>query len=255
MFRFAFLIMMMVGTAHAESNDIIARPLVLSQGQVDAQLVVEVNESENEAEKPLSLAPDIWVGLLPKLTIGLVHSNPSVDRITSGASFCVRTGGTPPAECDHFYHGSGLDLLWSAVEGQFAVAPRMRVLVDDLDPVKPALTFGAAIRWTRGRFAIGGDPYLQLGLANRDQGNDAALVLPVVASIQPTCRWAIELDTGWNSKLAVWRDGWHVPVEVGVRARVTANLDISAAYGFTSLLGPVNTPKERVLFVSAGWRT
>ena len=251
------IIVKMFGTAHADSNDIIARPLVLAPGQIEGHLVGEIDETENYVEKPISLAPDLWVGVLPKLTIGLIHSNASVDRITSGASFCIHTGGSPPAECDHLYHGSGLDLLWSEVSGQFAVAPRIRFLIRDLDPdpFKPAVTLGAAIRWTHGRYAIAGDPYLQIGLKNTEEGNRAALWLPVVFSIQPTCRWAIDLTTGWNSDLAVWQDGWHVPAEVGVRVRATMHLDLSAAYGFTTILGPLNTPKERVLFVTAGWRT
>jgi hypothetical protein len=117
------------------------------------------------------------------------------------------------------------------------------------------VTIGALARWVHGRTALATDPYLQLGLANRDKGNRAALFIPVELRVQPTCRWAIELRSGWNSDLEVWRDGWHVPVDLGARVRATSQLDVAASFGFRSLLGPQNNAKERTVFVTVGWRT
>lgn len=248
----AVLLFVATRVAHAEpATDLISRPLVLAPHQIAAELVTEINLEPGLVGRPLSLAPDLWVGVLPRLTVGLIHSDLSVDRIAPGASVCVRRDGFL---CDAIYRGGGLDVIYSAVAGAFEVAPRARVLVRDLDPVKPALTIGAALKWRRGRFAIAGDPYLQVGLANTERGNRSALWLPVAFEVQPTCRWMLELDTGWNSDLAVLRDGWHVPVAAGVRARATAHVDVAASFGFTSLLGPQNTPKERVIFVAVGWR-
>jgi hypothetical protein len=249
------LVLLLVATSvvHAgPANDIIARPLVLEPGQWHAELVTEINLSEGAITKPTSFAPDVWYGIAPRLTVGLIHSDPSVDRIAPGASFCVRA---QLLDCDHFYRGSGIEVLWSALEGPLAVAPRARVLLRDIDPALPAMTLGAALRWTRGRFAISGDPYLRVGLANTDRGNRSALVLPVVFAVQPTCGLALELATGWNSDLAVVTDGWHVPVGLGGRVRITHQLELSSQFGFTSLLGPQNTPKERVLFFAIGWRS
>jgi hypothetical protein len=229
-----------------------AEPLVLEPGQLHAQLVTEVNLASNETGQPTSLAPDVWYGVLPRLTVGLIHSDPSVDRIGPGASLCVRTHFL---DCDHFYRGSGIDVLWSALEGPFSVAPRARVLLRNIDPALPAITLGAALRWNHGPWEITGDPYLRLGIANTDRGNRAALVLPVVFGFEPVYRLMLELATGWNSDLAVITDGWHVPVALGVRGAVTRQIEVGAQFGFTSLLGPQNTPKERVLFVTIGWRS
>jgi hypothetical protein len=135
------------------------------------------------------------------------------------------------------------------------LAPRARFLIRDLDPAKPAVTLGALAKWTRGRFAIVGDPYLQLGLANTDKGNRAELFLPITLAIQPTCRWAIEARTGWNSDLAVWTDGFYIPLYLGLRARASMHLDVAAGFGFASLLGPQNTAKERAGFLTFGWRS
>ena len=45
-----------------------------------------------------------------------------------------------------------------------------------------------------------------------------------------------------------------MPIAATVRARATAEVDVGATLGFASLLGPQNTPKQRVLFLTVGWR-
>jgi hypothetical protein len=238
--------------ADGHARDIVERPVVLGAGAFAAELTLEINLAHNYWAEPLSLAPDVWWGATDALTIGLVHSNHSLDRFVPGGSLCLRTD---PLYCDSLYRGSGLDIRYLAVaRGPLSVAPRVRALVRDVDPFKPAATIGALARWTRGRFAIEADPYLQLGLSNTEDGNRAALFVPLQLAVQPTCRWLLSLDTGWNSELRVLRDGWHIPVGIGARARVTEHVDVGATVGFATLLGPQNTPKQRVLFVSLGWR-
>jgi hypothetical protein len=212
-------------------------------GEVEATLVAELDLASNHVARPTSLAPDVWWGVAPRWTIGLVHSGPSVDRIEAGASFCL--GSSDPLVCDHVYRGSGLDARYALADW---ISPRMRVLVRDISPVKPAVTLGAQLRWHRGHVSITGDPYVQIGVANTDRGNDHAVVAPVQLAVD-VCRWRGWLDTGWNSNLSVIRDGWHIPVGAGVQARVSPQLEIGGELGFPSLLGPQNTPKERVLFV------
>ena len=251
--RAALFVCLLAATARADSNDVVSRSIVVGRGAVAAELTVEVNLAHSFKAEPLSFAPDVWWGATDALTVGLVHSNASLDRFEPGASICVRTDDV--LYCDSPYRGSGVDARYRVVEqGAFELAPRARVLVRDVDPFKPALTLGALGKWTRGRYAITFDPYLQLGLANQERGNRAQLWLPVELALQPTCRWQLALSTGWNSVLDVIEDGWHIPVAVGVRARATAHVDVGATLGFATLLGPQNTPKQRVLFVSVGWR-
>lgn len=238
--------------AHAEPDDMIARPLVLDVGQFNAELVAELNLAHGEFAEPMSLAPDLWLGVLPRLTVGVIHSNPSVDRFSAGATFCVRH---LDIGCHTTYHGSGIDVRWSALPGDLEVVPRLRVLVRELDPFKPAVTLGSLVRWRHGRLAVTGDPYLQLGLANTDKGNRHALFLPVQLSVQPMLSWEVLLRTGWHSDLAVIRDGWHIPVALGTRARATDHIDVGAMVGFSTLLGPQNTPKERALFFVLAYRS
>lgn len=246
-------VLVTAGAARASPDDVVGRPLVLAPGQLEAELVVDVDLAPGETAHPLVVSPDLWYGVAPRWTVGVVHSNRSVDRIEPeyGASLCVVT---EDIGCNRLYHGSGVDVRWGALEW---LAPRARFLLRDVSPAKPAVTVGALVQWTRGRFAVWGDPYLELGLANTDAGNNPALFLPIGFVVQPTCRWAIELRTGWNSDLThkLWRDGYYVPVAVDVRARATLHLDVSVGIGFQDLLGPLATAKERELTLLVGWRS
>src|SRR5689334_22206982 len=99
----------MAAPARAAPDDIVSRPLVLAPGGWKAELVIEVDAAAGAIARPLSIAPDIWWGLMRDITIGLIHSDPSVDRIEPGASVCVRSG---LLSCDRPYHGSGAELAW-----------------------------------------------------------------------------------------------------------------------------------------------
>ena len=238
--------------ARAEPRDLVARPLTLARGELEARLVAELSLGRGALAAPFSLAPDAWLGVAPRWTVGVVHSAQSLGLIEDGATLCFR--GRPPFGCDRVYTGSGVDVRWSWREGALAVAPRARFVVRDVDPWKPAVTAGALARWTRGRFAVAGDPYLRLGLANRDRGNRAALVVPVWLAVQPAGGWLVALHTGWDGELTIARDGWHGPVGLAVEARAAAHLHVAVEGGFRSLVGPQSDAKTRALAVSLAWR-
>ncbi len=247
------LVLASVAAAAASPDDIAARPLVLADGQGAAQVVLETSLDTRQRLVPLTLAPDGWVGVTARLTVGLVHSDASLDRVTFGASLCVRT--SDPA-CPRVYHGSGLDaryLVWT--HRAFAVAPRARLILRDIEPAKPATTLGALVGWHGGRWGLTADPYLQLGLANTERGNRAELAVPIYITLQPACRWALTLQTGYATDLAVWKDGFHIPVAVAATWRATTHLDLGAQLGLTSALGPQNNVKQSEAWLVVGWRT
>lgn len=246
------MLVVLSARAHADSNDLVTRPLVLDRGVIEARLTLEYSLYERMVGKPLALAPDIWFGLTEQLTIGLIHSSQSVDRIGARSTFCLRKSDLL---CDAAYQGSGLDVRYRLRDAPLAVAPRMRLLVRDVDPWKPAVTFGALARWSHGRFSITTDPYLRFGLANTDQGNRAAFVLPVWFGVQPTCRWLVEIHTGADGDLAVLEDGWHMPFGLVVTARATPMIDIALEAGFSQIYGKQIDIKQRYVMLSATWRS
>lgn len=229
-----------------------AEPLVLRPDQIEAVLTTEIEVAPNQLAKPTSFAPDVWFGITPTLTIGLIHSNASVSRIGRGASLCFQH---TIYGCDRTYHNAGLDLRYALRDGPLAVAARGRFLLRDVDPYKPAITAGALLRWSRGRLALMGDPYLRIGIAHTDAGNRTTLFLPVSVSVRPVRRLAAALHTGYDSDLAVWTDGFHIPLALSVRGEVTDSIELGALYGFTSALGPQDTLTRSTLWFWLGWRS
>ncbi|HEY1550482.1 MAG TPA: hypothetical protein VGG28_21790 [Kofleriaceae bacterium] len=250
----AFVIAMVTARiAHAEPDDLIAKPLVLAPGHADAFVTLEDDISSGLHGAPLSLAPDVWVGVLPQLTVGVIHSDLSVDRIGPGASFCIET---QRIICPNAYHGTGLDALYSIETGSFSAAVRARALIRDFHPYfLPAVTLGALLRWHRGRWSITGDPFVQIGLDNNRFGNYSAIWLPVVFAVQPIAHVAIELHTGWNSDFYDIADGWYTPAALGVRGAITPHLELGVLAGWLSIFGPQNDEKLRVLMFDVGWHS
>jgi hypothetical protein len=229
-----------------------ANPLVLEQDQIQAVVTSEIELAPRSIAVPISFAPDVWLGVTPRLTVGLIHSNASISRIARAASFCFEHDFYG---CDRTYHNAGLDVRYAMQDGALAVAPRVRFLLRDVDPYKPALTAGALLRWQRGPLAITGDPYLRIGIANTDQGNRTALWLPVMLSVSPTSRLDLALHTGYDSDLAVWHDGFHIPLALSTRGRITDSIELGMLGGFTSALGPQDTTLRRQLWIWLGWRS
>lgn len=233
-------------------DDLIDRPLVLAPGAVELRVTASINVQVRSIAMPISLAPDVWWGVMPRWTIGIVHSDASLDQIATSGSFCVRE--TALSTCDGLYHGGGLDVRYAALDGNVAIAPRLRVLVRDIDPFKPAITLGATARWVHGAFAIAGDPYLRLPLANHALGNASAIMLPVWLDWQPAAGWLLALRTGYDADLVVLRDGSHVAFGVDLTTRVAEHVDVAASAGWAALYGPQRDARHATLMIAVSWR-
>ncbi len=247
------------GAARADADhasvDVVARPLVLVSGGIEARLVIEAsNDAGKSLARPLTFAPDVWWGATRQLTLGLIHSNASLDRIDAGRTFCVRPGTIVGWRCEHAYRGSGIDARWSVVEGNVAVAARMRLVLRDIEPWKPAITLGALARARHGRLSVTVDPYVRFGLAHQDEGNRAALVVPLWFAIQPAAHTAVVLHAGYEADIAVARDGWRLPIGIGATRRLGDALEVALEVGFPALLGPVRELRRRNLMLAVTWR-
>jgi hypothetical protein len=198
------------------------------------------------------VAPEVLWGATPRLTLGLLHGHRSLDQIGAGAGLCVHD---PGGACDGRYQDVGVDARWGWRAGALDVAPRGRLLWRSFAPNRPALTAGAEVRWRRGWFALISEPYLEVGLANRARGNRDQLIVPLRLLVAPTCRLTVGLRLGLAGELATWRDGWHGAVGAEVTARVSDAVDVTALFGYPSLLGPQNSLQARALIVGVTWRS
>jgi hypothetical protein len=241
-----------VRIARAAPDELVAaRPLVLAPGEVVASLSTEIALDRSGT---VGLAPDLWIGVTPRWTIGAFTSNASLDRVAAGGEPCL-----------------GVDVRWSATRGELAFAPRARAFVRSpptggtclafsgecrsctIDQLHPAATIGALVRWTRGRFAIASDPYVRVGLADRETNHDA-LVLPIWFEVEPAARWVLAVHTGYGADLGAMASAWHVPLAADLRARVTAHVEVAIEIGFTSMVAATGAMQQRAATIAVAWR-
>jgi|GEM_PF-1366878 len=247
--------MLLSASAVAGPTDPFAPSLVLDANHVAAALTFEANLAPGQVASPASIAPDFWYGITSELALGVIHSDASIDRVPvffePGGSICVRL---ETVSCPRHYHGSGIDGLYQIVRGELDIAVHARLLLRDVDPIKPAITGGATLRWMNHWLSVVADPYIQFGLLHLSAGNRAELWLPITIAFAPVALVSLELHTGYDSDLAVWNDGYHVPLMARTRIRVTGHLDAGVAAGFASLIGTQNIPRERMMAFDLAWR-
>jgi hypothetical protein len=203
-----------------------AEPLALRDGESWASLTAEVGR-DGSGRYVVAIAPDVWVGVAPRVTVGVISSNASVDRVAAGGN------------------DLGVDVRYALSSW---VAPRLRVLARGADPRRPALTIGAVARWTHGRFAIRTDPYVRIGLIDRD-----AIVVPVWFEVQPTARLVVAAHTGWGADLQDALGAWHVPLAADVSARLGARWQLVTEAGFTSFVASQGARQARAVTIALAW--
>jgi hypothetical protein len=240
------VLLLMLGARIAVADPL--APVARAADELAVDLTVEMFLAPNQLGEPTSFAYDGWLGVTDRFTLGVIHSSRSLDRIDAGSGGCLRRG---LEDCDRRYANAGLEARYLVRDD---VAARVRLLARDVDPWKPAITVGVLARVTRGPLAVTLDPYLRLGLANRDRGNRAALVLPIWLAVSPG-PITFALHTGLDGELATWRDGWHVPVGLVLAVRPTPRATVAVEAGFSSLLGPQNDQKHRALMATLSLTT
>lgn len=227
-------------------------PALRAPGAFDLRLSLELNLESDLVGRPTSLAPDVWWGVLPRWSIGVVHSDLSLGDAATTASFCVRETNVPP--CDRHYRGSGLDVLYRALDGPLAISPRLRALLRDIDPWKPALAFGATVRWLHDRFSITVDPSLRVPLANGARGNRVAIDLPAWFAVEPAPGWQLALFTGYEADVVVLRDDGRIPVVLEAAARIAPAVGLGVEAGWPQLFGPQHDARHGSLMITTDWR-
>ena len=235
----------------APPDDLVGADVVLARGQVEASLTYESNLSLRLEREPWSLAPDLFVGVTDRLTLGVVHSARGLSLIDSGFGFCLAEHGCR----EGVYDEVGLDSRWALVRrGGLALAGRARFVSRSFDPWKPSLRLGALVRYVHGRFAVVTDPQLQIGLVNRDQGNRDWLRVPVWLEVQPFCHVMLAVRTGIEGELVTFADAFALPAALELVVRPHPHVDVALSYGYPMLGGPLNELKLRHLALTVTFR-
>jgi hypothetical protein len=229
----------------------LSRPLVLARGEVLARLTLEASLAAGAVLEPVSLAPDLWVGVTHRLAVGVTHSSATRGRVTAGRGLCLRGAA---AGCDARYAGVAADARFRLRARGPEVAGRVAIDFRRLSPAVVALEIGAVARWRKGRLAVTAEPYLSLGLVHSALDNPVAGNLPVALSWQVVPCVAVDVRTGFRGTLRDFLGTLEVPLGVGATFGLRGGVDVGASAGLTNAAGADGGAAARVAEVHVAWR-
>lgn len=227
--------------------------LTLPAGRLLVNAYVGINLSTDAVGKPITLSPDIWYGVTPEITAGLVHSGVGATGFIGGGlglggpSLCL-TGSS--SGCPDLYPGFGLDARYKLTTGMLSWAADGGVYVRHLgDPFELAVKLGAVGRWHQGPMAIELQPSVFIGITNRTVSqmaggvtvdatlNGDILGLPVTVLYAVNPMLTVSAQSGIVLPLENTGDTYAVPLSVAGHYQVNANLNASLAFNLLKLVG------------------
>ena len=228
-------------------------PMILPKGKLAVHVALGVNMSKSAVGKPISLSPDVWYGLMPKLEVGVVHSNMGLSGFwfNTGGSLCL--GGTDRG-CAKLYNGPiGILAHYLLMEGGIDLAADGGLVIKTLDPSQLGLKVGVRGRWMSGKIGVFFSPNIYIGLTKRDGGNKEQLSIPVMVGYMVSDKLHAGVQTGIAGPLDGFGDAYMIPVGVGAMFMVNPNLGVAGSFNFINLAGKGSTADFRDLTISAMW--
>jgi hypothetical protein len=220
-----------------------APSMILAKGKFAIVLPIDVNLSKDFAGKPISITPDIWYGVMPKLQVGLAHSGMALTGFWAGGlggGLCV-TG--EDNGCAKVYNGPvGLAANYGLLDdGKLALAADVAVIARALDP---DFLLGAKVgvkgRYMAGKIGIGFNPNVYIGFTERDAGNKEVLNVPVDLGFMVNPKIMVGLQTGITGPLDGFGDAWSLPVSVGGVFTATPNINVGASFNLLRVASGVD---------------
>ncbi len=247
-----FLVLWGAATARAKDRAGHER-LNLPTGSLQVSAALEVGLGVRSLGAPVSLAPDVYVGVTRRLTVGVVHSGRALGLLDSGWGLCV----TGPSEgCKSTYSGTGLDGFYTFWRlGGFELAARTRLYAARFSgPLKLRTTLGLRGIFRAGPVALHFDPHFSVGLTHREEGNADVFNVPLHLYVGLGRYVAVYLRSGVRGLLRSFADQYAIPLGLGVLVRPSARWRVGVQFVLRQLLGPQNTYKKRDLLFYADYR-
>lgn len=228
-----------------------AHSIVTPKGKLNIHVGLGVGVSKDfevvgGAGKPISITPDVFYGVAPKLEVGLAHSGyaitgfwgDSVGGGLIGGGVCVtgEEGG-----CASVYNGpTGLLARYAVMEtADMGIAADVGVLVRQLDSngsadggdMLLAAKVGIRGRKMMDKLSIGFAPNISVGLNVRDDaGNKEYLAVPVDVMFAANPKLMVGVQTGIEGPLDEFGDSYSLPVGLGGMYMLNDNMSAGAAF-------------------------
>ena len=256
-------------SVEASSGDLIPEGapkgrMTLPGGKFMFNVIAEANMAKSLVGKPTGIAPDLWIGLADKLTIGAYHSQRAATGFLTGfgSGICVNgktgmgtgMGGGMGDVCasglGKIYTFAGAEARIGLLEGGLAVA---FVLGGQARTFKPDKLFagkaGLLARIHGKRLAIEISPSATVGLNKRKVGGmdyNAAfdgMAIPVTIYLRFAPRVSLALQSGATFLFKKPGDTYRIPAAAGLSFWITPHLSFDAAFGLAAVADKDDTTK------------
>jgi hypothetical protein len=195
-----------------------------------------VSLSADATFEPVSIAPDVWYGVSPRITVGLVHSSRAMTGFLGGAGDGLCLTGEEGG-CAGVYDRVGVvgrlhvaDRVLTVSGGPISLAVDGGLVVASFDPLLASAKLGVAARWQRGKLIAELSPNLWLGLTERDRGNGERLHLPLTVSYALTRRIAVAGQTGMLAPLEHFKREVIIGLSAGAQVMVTEQILVDVVF-------------------------
>lgn len=219
------------------------RPLVLAPFMVELRGdFFRIDMSSGSIGDPVSMAPDLFVGVTKHTTVGIVQE----------IGYCVSGDG-----CSGRYNDVGIEAIRSLTYGGiFELAWRATWVMNPLDPFTSGVKMGIRARLGGGQFALRLDPNIYVGLFNRDgdgtpenPGRAEGIDVPIELQFQVSEQNAAFFSTGISGPLKNFAEANQVPIGLGGLFALGHRFDVGAEFRFTNLLGQGGGISGRLLLM------
>lgn len=229
-------------------------PLILAKGKLAVAVTLGVNLSKDAVAKPLTINPDVWYGVMPKLEVGVAHSSYGITGFwgesAGGGGLCVT--GTDSG-CAKVYNGPvGVLGHFLLMDGSIDLAADGGFVARTLDPMALGLKVGVMGRWMSGKIMVSFSPNILIGLTERDT-NKELISVPVSVGFAASPKLHAGVQTGISGPLDGFGDFNIVPVSAGALFMVNDQITAGGSFSFLNLAGSNSSADSRGLTVFAMW--
>jgi hypothetical protein len=201
----------------------------VGQGKLAINAGFKVGLSKGSTGDPISIEPDVWYGINPKLTAGIVTSSQAQTGFWGGAGKGICAVGDLCGNAFDNVGGEALYALKNDPSFVFALDVGFHALA--IDGTVLAAKVGGKGIWRSGNLSVGFAPNIFIGVTKRDV-NKERFNIPVDLSLMVSPKLSVGVQTGVTDTFSGAGDNYTVPVALGGYLIISEKLSASAAFSF-----------------------
>jgi len=217
--------------------------LTLPGGGFMLTIAAEVNMAKGAVGKPLSVAPDLWIGAADRLTVGILHSQRAATGFLtgSGSGLCFRGNGLCDGGLGNVYTFVAGEARIGLSEGGFALAFVAGAQARQFDPdlVLSGKAGFIARMGSASRIALELAPAVYIGITQRKIMNvDYNVDLfgaPATVYLRLAGGFALALQAGVTFVLKDAGNTWRIPAAAGISWWLSPHVSFDAAFGLAAV--------------------